>query len=111
MSALTKLYVAANGVDAHMLEALLKQEGIQAVVRGDDSVPLQGGNLFKMEIRPSVWVLDDERLPRARALADDFGRGPSSASGPPVTWDCRCGEQIEEQFTECWSCGRSTPED
>ena len=106
MSSLKKLYVAANAVDGHMLKGLLEREGIQAVVRGDDFVPLQGGTLFRMETRPSVWVLDDERLPRARELADDFGRCPAPSEGPPATWICRCGETIEEQFTECWSCRR-----
>ena len=109
MSPLTKVYVAANSVDAHLLKALLEQEGIRAVVRGDDFVPLQGGHLFKMEIRPSVWVFDDERLPRARELADDFGRRPSPSDQPPATWTCRCGEAIEEQFSECWNCGRPRP--
>ena len=89
-----------------MLKGLLAQEGIGAVVRGDDFVPFQGGTLFKMEIRPSVWVLDNERFPRARELADDFQRRPTPSDRPSPTWACRCGEMIEEQFTECWSCGR-----
>ena len=105
MSSLEKIYVAANGVDAHMLEGLLAQEGIRAVVRGDDFVPLQGGHLFKMEIRPSVWVLDDEHLPRARELAADFGRRSAPSGSPAATWVCRCGEELEVQFTQCWSCG------
>ena len=107
MTSLKKIYVAAHAVDAHMLEGLLEQEGIQAVVRGDDFVPLQGGNLFEMEVRPSVWVFDDEHLLRARELADDFGHRLTPRDRPPATWTCRCGEMIEEQFTECWSCGRS----
>ena len=110
MSALKKIYVAANAVDAHMLKGLLEQEEIPAVVRGDDFVPFQGGNLFEMETRPSVWVFDDEQLPRARALADDFGRRPPPSDRPPVTWTCRCGERIEEQFAGCWSCGRPKPD-
>ena len=81
MSDLTKLYVAANAADAHILRGLLEQEGIQAIVRGDDIVPLQGGNLFKMETRPSVWVFDDEHVARARELADDFGR-PAASDRP-----------------------------
>ena len=83
MSTLKQIYVAANAVDAHMLRDLLAQEAIEAVVRGDDFVPLQGGSLFRMETRPSVWVLDDERLPRARELAAEFGSGPAAR---PETW-------------------------
>jgi hypothetical protein len=111
MSSLKKIYVAAHSVDAHMLKGLLEQEGIQAVVRGDDFVPLQGGNLLKMEIRPSVWVLDDACLARARELADDFGHRRPPSDPPPATWSCRCGEAIEAQFTECWKCGRHKPHD
>ena len=81
---------------------------IEAVVRGDDFVPLQGGGLFRMETRPSVWVLDDDRLARARELAAEFGSGPA-AGGEPETWRCRCGETVEAQFSECWSCGRARP--
>ena len=106
MSSLTKVYVAANAIDGHMLKGLLEQEGIQAIVRGDDVFPLQGGMLFKMETRPSVWVLNDERLARARELAGDFGRRTAWSEGPPATWTCCCGETIEAQFTECWSCRR-----
>ena len=106
---LIKLWVAANAVDAHMLRQLLEQEGIRAVVRGDDMVPLQGGNLFRMETRPSVWVLADERLTRARELAAELATG-GARDGDPRTWACRCGESVEEQFSECWSCGRSKPE-
>ena len=105
---LTKLCVAANAVDAHMLRHLLEQEGICAVVRGDGMVPLQGGSLFRMETRPSVWVLSDERLTRAHELAEEFAAGGAS-DGNARTWECRCGESVEEQFGECWSCGRSKP--
>ncbi len=69
MSSLIKLLVVANAVDAHLFKELLEQEGIAAVIRGDDMLPLQGGHLFRMEVRPSVRVLDDERLPRAREMA------------------------------------------
>ena len=110
MSTLKRIYVAANAMDAHMLRDLLAQEAIEAVVRGDDVVPLQGGSLFMMETRPSVWVLDDDRLPRARALAAEFGSGPPPADRRSASWRCRCGETLEAQFSDCWRCGRARPE-
>ena len=108
MPALVKLCVTANSVDAHMLKSLLEQEGIEAVVRGDGFVPLQGGHLLKMETRPSIWVLDDDRRPRAEALVAEFRRGADDSAGS-ASWRCRCGETVEGQFTECWSCGRERP--
>jgi len=111
MSDLARIYTAANGIDAYMLKALLEQEGISAVVRGDDMVPLQGGTLFRMEVRPSVWVFDDDRRDRAQALADEYRCGPAPSSSEDMTWDCPCGESVEAQFSECWSCGRSREKD
>ena len=110
MSSLIKLLVVANAVDAHLFKELLEQEGIAAVIRGDDMLPLQGGHLFRMEVRPSVWVLDDERLPRAREMAADYSSRGGSSTEAVETWSCPCGEVVETQFTECWSCGHTRPE-
>ena len=103
-SPLVKLCVVANTAAAHLLTVLLEQEGISAVVRGDGFVPLQGGSLLRMETRPSVWVLDDDHLERARELAEEFGQGAGGTDAPG--WRCRCGETREAQFSECWNCGR-----
>ena len=110
MSSLIKLLVVANAVDAHLFKELLEQEGIAAVIRGDDMLPLQGGHLFRMEVRPSVWVLDDERLLRAREMAADYSSRGGSSTEAAETWSCPCGEVVETQFTECWSCGHTRPE-
>ena len=79
------------------------------MIRGADFVPLQGGSLFGMETRPSLWVLADDAVLYARAveIAEEY----AGSKGAPVnaegeTWRCRvCGETIEAQFTACWSCG------
>ena len=108
MSRLRKIYVADGPGDAHLLRGLLETEGIDAVIRGADFVPLQGGSLFGMETRPSLWVLDDAVL-YARAV--EIAEGYATSKGTPATtagetWQCRkCGETIETQFTACWSCG------
>jgi hypothetical protein len=103
-----KLYVADGPADAHLLRGLLEAEGLTAFVRDDGMVPLQAVGFFKMETRPSVWVLsdDDAQHERAVAIADGYASGkgrPAAAVGEP--WRCRaCGETVEEQFTACWSC-------
>lgn len=110
MGDLKKIYQAAGPGDAHILRGLLQVEGIDAVIRGDDMVPLQGGSLFHIETRPSVWVLDDDagRYVRAVEIADEYAartQAPAEKEGAGG-WRCRsCGETIEEQFTACWSCG------
>ena len=109
MSELRKIYVADGPGDAHLLRGLLETEGIDVVIRGADFVPLQGGSLFGMETRPSIWVLANDAVLYARAveIAEEYAR---SKGAPPAeegeTWRCRsCGETIEAQFTACWSCG------
>ena len=107
MSDLKKIYRARGPGDAHVLKSLLEAEGIRAVIRGDAFVPLQGGGLFGVDTRPSVWVLADEHYARARNVADGYaaGEGPSPTS-VAAEWSCpHCGEEMEAQFTECWKCG------
>ena len=114
MADLKKIYEADGPGDAHVLRGLLEVEGIAAVIRGDDMVPVQGGSLSFVEMRTSVWVLDDdgERYARAVEIAGDYAarsQEPAEAEGGAV-WRCRsCGETVEAQFTACWSC--STPRD
>ena len=112
MADLKKVYVARGPGDAHLLRGLLESEGIRVVVRGDDFVPLQGGSLFHVETRPSVWVLDDEHLVRALAIVSDYRAGTGPGGEQPVAgagdgdWTCpSCGERLEAQFSDCWQCG------
>ncbi len=110
MADLKKIYVANGPGDAHVLRGLLEVEGIDAVVRGDDMVPLQGGSLSHVEMVTSVWVLDDDpdRTARAAAIAGEYAARQEAPAEPAGSggWRCRsCGETVEEQFTACWSCG------
>ena len=109
MSTLKKLYTARGPGDAHVLRGLLESEGISVVIRGDDFVPFQGGSLFDLETRPSLWVLEDDTYLRALEIADEYERGGhGSATSSGNAWTCRwCGEEVEAQFTECWKCGES----
>ena len=110
MGDLKKIYEADGAGDAHVLRGLLEVEGIDAVIRGDDMVPLQGGSFLQLETRSSVWVLDDDadRYARAVEIADEYAareQEPARA-GAGDDWRCRsCGETVEAQFTACWSCG------
>lgn len=110
MADLRKIYDADGPGDAHVLRGLLEAQGIDAVIRGDDMVPLQGGSLSWVEMVTSVWVLDDDpdRFARAVAIADEYAarRDEPPAAEGSGGWRCRsCGETVEEQFTACWSCG------
>jgi len=112
MANLKKLYTAKGIGDAHVMRGLLESADINAVIRGDGVVPLQGGNLMlNIEVRPSVWVLEDDKYSQAREIVSDYvarqGETPAQAV---ETWSCSCcGERVEQQFSECWNCGTNRP--
>ena len=103
-----KLYIADGPADAHLLRGLLESEGLTAFVRDDGMVPLQAVGFFKMDTRPSVWVLADDEAQheRAQAIADEYRSGKRRPTEPAgEAWRCpSCGETVEAQFTACWSC-------
>ena len=110
MSELKKIYVSDGPGDAHVLRGLLEVAGIAAVVRGDDMVPLQGGSLFNLETRPSVWVLADddrsEQYAHALQIVEDYAAGKGiEATRHGEQWVCKkCAEMVEAQFAVCWNC-------
>ena len=107
MSDLKKVYAARGLGDAHVLCGILESNGIRAVLRGDEFMPLQGGGLFCPETRPSVWVLEDEYSERSRPERQGSSQDEEK---PEKVWVClSCGEEIEKQFSDCWKCGSGRP--
>jgi hypothetical protein len=88
---------------AHFVQGLLESEGIRTELRNENLVGTAGGEVpVTPDCWPSVWVLSSE-AGRAAQIIRDF-----EASGEPSgeSWTCpKCGERLEPQFGECWSCG------
>jgi hypothetical protein len=64
------------------------------------------GEIPPGECWPELWVLDDHHYAEAKALIDSAQAAPTSNT----SWHCaQCGEQIEEQFLQCWKCGNTRP--
>jgi rubrerythrin len=106
-----RVYSARDAMQAEFLVQVLASHGIEAFVTGAALANIVGylpGNMTA----PFVTV-DEADADRARPLVDDFersGRGFTRAPDPAGSWTCpRCGEHIEGQFTDCWSC--QTPRD
>ncbi len=82
----------------------LARQGIPAAIFGDYLAGAAGE--LPAGIWPAVWVLEDEDLPRARALLQEFLAEAVAPVGPE--WCCAgCGEWMEGGFELCWRCGRS----
>lgn len=109
------VYTGRDEMDAHFVKGLLEQEGIEAVVTGENleatwsTLPLSDKSL------PGVWVQDGD-VDRALVIVKDYAQvdavnaDDDVEDAPRPTWKCaNCGEAVEEQFSECWNCGHSRP--
>lgn len=108
--AMKKVYVARDGAEAQFVCDLLLQEGIPAVVLGEQLHGL-GGAIPFASAQPVVCVEDTDVSEARRITA-----GVSNRLARPVKegkpWKCpACGEHHEAQFSECWNCQAAKPED
>lgn len=85
------------------LKNVLATFGIQCVAKNVDLISA-AGELPPVECWPELWVVDDDKFGRARAILKKTLAPLHSVKKP---WICTCcGETIEGQFSECWNCGR-----
>jgi len=86
------------------LKNVLSSYGIRSVAKKIDLISA-AGEIPPTECWPELWVVDDDKAARAKSLLRKTLAPLASVKKP---WRCAgCGEEIEGQFTECWSCGRS----
>lgn len=106
-----KLYTARDEMEAHSIRNLLEREGIRATVLGEHLATARGELPLTQDTLPSVWV-NDEDCPQALRLLNARDDPAASANEPPpAPWTCgKCGERIEGQFSNCWSCTAPRPE-
>ncbi len=97
-----KVYSSDNYVMAGHVQSLLEANDIKCHLR---NMNLTGGigELPINECWPEVWVNDDSDF----SSADTLIKVALSAAVQKEDWRCRCGELIEGQFEQCWSCGSS----
>lgn len=97
------VYTAADPIMAGFIEGVLQNAGIQAHVL---QAGLYGaaGAIPPNECWARVVVVHPEQEQQARAVIKEYLE--AEADPGVLAWKCpRCGEQIEAQFTQCWSCG------
>lgn len=96
-----RVYVSADGLLVGHLQTVLEQHHISCMVK---NMYLQGavGELPAHECWPELWISDDADFELARNLIANVLEDDPAAS----PWICpQCGERIEGQFAQCWSCG------
>ncbi len=98
-----EVYRAENIQDAHMMKAVLEQQGIHVTIFGE-SLAGALGELPVFAIGPILNV-PDEQYDKAFAIIQKAQAQNQKISSLP-SWDCgSCSESNEGQFSRCWSCG------
>ena len=97
-----RLYQARDRIEAQFLRDFLDHHRVPATILGDYLSGAAGE--LPLDIYPTVWVTEDEDLPRAQDLLVRFLDESAKDGGP--AWTCpACGESVEAGFELCWSCG------
>ena len=98
-----QLHAARHAVEAHLVRGFLASQGVAAEVRGEYLT--SGWGELPVDVC-SVWIVDDTQFEQANELLVSFLKGSFARMYSGDAWSCPgCGETLEGQFTDCWSCG------
>ncbi len=99
------VYSAANISLVSIFQSILEERGITCWIKNE--FLLAGvGEIPPIESWPQLCV-EDSDYSEAKRIVDETLAAKKMTS----FWKCdSCGENIEDQFTECWNCGKSRPE-
>ena len=104
MRNMRQVYIALHLVDAQIAKDYLQGAGISAVIKGEYLG--SGAGELPVDSYPTVWIVDDDEFEKARELISNYESDRPGDQIYESHWQCPgCGEWIEPQFTECWSCG------
>jgi hypothetical protein len=115
-----QIYTAKNEMEAHFVQALLEEEEIESVIQGEALEGAWGNLPLSDSALPTLWV-DENDVAKAEPIIEEYKRRGMVHSKEPETedekdeklgptWKCpKCGEEVEEQFDECWNCGTAKP--
>jgi Putative prokaryotic signal transducing protein len=100
-----KVFTARDVAEAHFVRDVLESHGLTVTLCGESLWGTRGEVPFA-DAWPTVWVLDDRREAEAREVVQQYEAGLATPPADARTWRCpRCGQELEAQFTTCWSCG------
>jgi hypothetical protein len=97
---LTKIYSTLNTAEAHIIQFLLQNNGIDAVIKNEDMTPLFGMVSAK-DAEAQVWVPSDKRDEASALLKESSSIDISNVT---LVKCKRCGEMVCDRFDYCWNC-------
>ena len=108
-----QIFTARNEMEAHFVQGLLEEEGINSVIQGEALEGIWANVPISEKAMPGIWI-DEAEAARAEPIIEEYRKrevkhaheSQAEADAPRPTWKCpKCGEEVEEQFGECWNCG------
>jgi hypothetical protein len=100
------VYSAANIALVSIFKNILEANGINCWIK-NEYLSAGIGEIPPIECWPQICVADDNYLEAKRIVEETL----STDNNPAKAWKCAsCGEDNEEQFSECWNCGKPRPE-
>lgn len=84
------------------IKNILSQDNIDCIVT---NTALSGGmgEIPPIECWPELWVIHNEDYDHATTLINNVLKEPVTSE---TSWQCQCGEYIEQQFSHCWKCNK-----
>lgn len=98
-----QVYVASDMIDAELFKDYLLAQRIPAIVKGAILTGIIGE--IPTNSYPTVWIEDDRDYDLARKSVTAYEKKAAEVS-TEADWRCtQCGESLDPQFMQCWSCG------
>ena len=87
--------------EAQIAQAMLAEHGINASIDNGESA--LGFDLVDMDEIDLIVMRQD--FERATVLIEEMEALQDEDQEPVPAWTCQCGEEVDEGFFVCWSCG------
>ena len=87
--------------EAQIAQAMLAEHGINASIDNGESA--LGFDLVDMDEIDLIVMRRD--FDRAKELIGEMQAVAGEEDAPIPAWTCNCGEEVDEGFFVCWSCG------
>ncbi len=97
---MVKLDASVDRFRVFQLKSLLDAHGIPCLIKNEFAIG-GAGELAPMDCLPELWLTDEEWLPRAKRLVQEFDDNDG------LDWVCgHCHEPNAGSFELCWHCGK-----
>ena len=98
-----KIYLAANAMEAHLIQGLLKQESIETNLSGEDLSIAMGG--LPTEVAQVEILVNDEKYAEAIEIIANYEEILRQPAQDGKSWECEeCNKVNPDTFEICWSC-------